>query len=132
MAASTKKNTTSPARKVPQDRKPPKAEQVEQVTPFVDTPGHDLLMPVGDLTGAQQARILAAAKPSGVLDDNRDEDDTFGGIDMDKFADLMDFIGENFVVDADGYAAFSRGPGAMNRGMRLVAAYLGEMGKDAA
>ena len=52
--------------------------------------------------------------------------------DLDAFADFIDYLEENYVVDEAGWQEFSIGAGALHRTMELVMAYAGELGKGVA
>ena len=115
----------APPRK-PQDRKAPAPTNAERELEFYEIEGHELLKPFSKIKSSDQARLMQRLRVV-TGDDPEDAD-----IDLDVFADFIDYLEENDVVDAAGWQEFSIGPGALQRTMELVMAYVGEMGKGAA
>ena len=122
-------------RKSPQDRQPPAAEVVAEAQErFDEVEGHELLRPLSKVKGSDQTRLMARLQRLGLLDEAGD-DAGQGGIadlDLDEFADLIDYISERFALDSAEFDEFTCGEGGFVRALTLVMAYVGEMGKGAA
>lgn len=115
-------------RKTPQDHKKPDAEA--QVR-FEEIEGHELLTPLAKVKGSDQTRLMARLKGLGLADGDADEGQA-DDLDLDAVADLIDYVGEHFALDAAEFDAFTCGPSGMERALALVMGYVGELGKDAA
>lgn len=116
----------------PQDHKTKKTTQDEQKqTRFDELPGAELLKPFSELTGADAMRIVG--KLSGVLgadlEDMDQENVSAIDVDFDAAADLVDYIGERYVVDPEGWGRFNTAKN-MSNVLNLITAYAGELGKD--
>lgn len=110
----------------PQDRKAPAPTNAERELEFSEVEGHELLKPFSQIKSSDQARLMQRLR--GAIGDDAEDTD----IDLDAFADFIDYLEENYVVDAAGWQEFSTGSGALHRTMELVMAYAGEMGKGVA
>ena len=110
----------------PQDRKAPAPTNAERELEFSEIEGHELLKPFSKVKSSDQARIMQRLR--GAIGEDGDDTD----IDLDVFADFIDYLEENYVVDVAGWQEFSIGAGALHRTMQLVMAYAGEMGKGVA
>lgn len=109
-------------RKTPQDHKEPAAEiredakaALESAPALSETPGHELLRPLSEIDGFEQTEILLAFE--------EEESDTRA---------IMSFarrVRDEYVIDKDAFDEFNRGPGAAGRLIKLVMAYVAEMGK---
>lgn len=113
----------------PQDRKPAAAEIAEaQKKRFEEIDGHEHIKPFGKIKGSDQLRIIGRIKSLGL--GGKDEDDVDEkDIDLDGFADFIDWIGERFTVDQDAFEAWSSGEGGIGRTMKLAMGLLSELGK---
>lgn len=132
----TTAKTTARARgaKQPQDHQPSTEEKQRD---FEEIEGHELLVPITQLKASEMTRIQG--RMVRVLGDDLDLKDIGDGeaaeslsassIDFDAMADFMDYIGDNYVVDQDGWDAFFRGQGAQERTQELVMGYASAMGK---
>lgn len=126
--------TNTVAKKTPQDRKPSKAaEDAQKELDFSEVEGHELMKPFSKVRGSDQARLTARLqgifkdKP---IDEISSEDDVdVSDLDFDAFADFLDYVGDNFSVDAEKFEEFTCGQGGMERAQVLVMAYVGELGK---
>lgn len=112
----------------PQDRKAPAPTNAERELEFSEVEGHELLKPFSQIKSSDQARLMQRLR--GAIGDGDDAEDA--DIDLDAFADFIDYLEENYVADAAGWQEFSTGAGALHRTMQLVMAYAGEMGKGVA
>lgn len=112
----------------PQDRKPAAAQvEAEAQARFDEIEGHELLKPLSQVKGSDQARLMGRVQSLGLTDD-MDE----ATVDMDDAADFIDYVGEKFAVDPSGFEAFTCGEGGMIRALNLAMGYAAEMGKGAA
>lgn len=117
----------------PQDRKPAQADVVaEQQANFDEIDGHELLKPFSKVKGSDQLRLLAQLKNLGVLDEDEGEAVDIDDLDLEKVADLIDYVGERFAVEAEAFDEFTTGAGGYERAMNLAIAYAGELGKGVA
>lgn len=115
-------------RKTPQDHKPSDAEvQAEAQARFDEIDGHELLKPLSQVKGSDQARLMGRVQALGLTDD-ADE----AAVDMDAAADFIDYVGEKFAVDPSEFDSFTCGEGGMVRALNLAMGYAAEMGKGAA
>ena len=103
----------------PQDRKAPASTNAERELEFSEVEGHELLKPFSQIKSSDQARLMQRLR---VVTGDDPEDAV---IDLDAFADFIDYLEEN-------WQEFSIGAGALHRTMQLVMAYAGEMGKGVA
>lgn len=87
-----------------------------------DVDGAELLRPPAELRASDQARVLARL---GAFE----QIDVETVADLDKVADLIDWIGERFAVDEDRFSRWSQGDGGMSRAMALAMAWGAEVGK---
>ncbi|MEL0525907.1 hypothetical protein, partial [Neisseria gonorrhoeae] len=106
----TTKTTTARSRaaKQPQDHQPSTEEKQRD---FEEIEGHELLVPITQLRASDMTRIQG--RMIRVLGDDLDLKDIGDGdaaeslsassIDFDAMADFMDYIGDNYVVDQDGW-----------------------------
>lgn len=106
--------------KKPADHQPPAPR-------FQDVPGHDLLKPMSQVRGSDQARLMARLADLGLLSD--DGGDAPASLDLDAAADLIDYTAARFALDQDAFEAFTMGAGGMERALNLVLSYAGELGK---
>ena len=121
-------------RKSPQDRQSPAAEVVAEAQErFDEVEGHELLRPLSKVKGSDQTRLMARLQRMGLLDEAKDDGGEIGfdGLDLDEVADLIDYISERFALDSAAFDEFTCGEGGFSRALRLVMAYVGEMGKGA-
>lgn len=119
--------------KTPQDHKTTKAARdAQQQISFQEVEGHELLKPFSELTGADGARIIGRLKSAlGTDPADMEEGAAAEDMDFDAMADLIDFIGERYVVDPAGWAEFNTAAN-VSKVLELVSAFAGELGKGAA
>lgn len=114
--------------KTPQDRKP---KQVDTVTRFEDLDGAELLKPFDQVKGSDQLRLINKLRSLGYIDDpEADGDAAKPKEDLDKVADLIDWISEKFAVDTDEFEKFTAGQGGYARALDLVMAYASLLGES--
>lgn len=115
--------------KTPQDRKKSAATiAAEQQVAFEEVEGHEHIVPFSKIKGSDQLRIIGRIKALGLGGGEKDED-AETEIDMDGFADFIDWIGERFTVDQKKFETWSSGQGGIGRTMKLAMALLSELGK---
>lgn len=114
----------------PQDHKPTQsATQAEKQANFDEIDGHELLKPFSKVKGSDQLRLLSQLKNLGVMDDSEGDEIDIDDLDLEKVADLIDYVGDRFAVDVDAFEEFTTGAGGYERAMNLAIAYAGELGK---
>lgn len=114
------------SQKTPQDHKPSDAAIAEaQQKRFEDIEGHEHIVPFGKIKGSDQLRIIGRIKKLGLGDGDGEEAD----IDLDGFADFIDWIGERYTVDQQKFEDWSGGEGGIGRTMKLAMGLLSELGK---
>lgn len=119
------------AKKTPQDHQPAAAAIAEaQQKRFEDIEGHEHIKPFGKIKGSDQLRIIGRIKALGLAGKDGDaEEADEKDIDLDGFADFIDWIGERFTEDQDAFEAWSSGEGGIGRTMKLAMGLLSELGK---
>ena len=113
--------------KTPQDHKPSDAEIADiQKKSFSEIEGHEHIKPFSRIKGSDQMRIIGRLKNLGITSgkDNEDSD-----LDLDGFADFVDWIAENYTVDQKKFEEWSAGDAGMIRTMKLAMGLLSELGK---
>lgn len=123
--------------KKPQDHKTTDVEQAAQKqVRFDEVEGHELLKPFSKVKGSDQLRLMGQLKGLGLLnDDDKSEgnpDDASGleidDLNIDKLADLIDYVSEKFALNPDEFDEFTSGKGGYERAINLAIAYAGELG----
>lgn len=111
----------------PQDHKPSQ-EEINAVLQreFSEVEGSELIVPFSKIKGSDQLRIIGRIQSLGI---GADTDADTSDIDMDNFADFVDWIATNFTVDQKKFEDWSGGTGGISRTMNLCMALLGELGK---
>ena len=90
---------------------------------FEDMDGHELLRPLSTVKGSDQARALnQLSKIRGSLQG-------LEAVDLDKVADLIDYVAEHFALDVEEFEKFTSGEGGMSRAFLLTLTYLSLMGE---
>lgn len=122
----------------PQDHQAPKSEiDAKKQLTFNEVEGSELLVPFKRLKASDAMRLtgrLLRTLGDEVLDNNgkidaNDLKAAVSALNWDEAADFIDFIGERYVADPEGWAEFNRFDN-MDAVLDLVFAYAGEMGKD--
>lgn len=114
----------TPQKRAPQDRKRTNKEILEELQQeFSEIEGAEHIVPLGKIKGSDQLRIIGRLKNMG-LGDGEESD-----IDMDGFADFIDWIAERYTVDQEKFEDWSGGPGGMTRTMKLAMGLMSELGK---
>lgn len=114
------------SQKTPQDHKPSDEAIAEaQQKRFEDIEGHEHIVPFGKIKGSDQLRIIGRIKKLGLGDGDGEEAD----IDLDGFADFIDWIGLRYTVDQKKFEEWSGGAGGIGRTMKLAMGLLSELGK---
>lgn len=123
---------TQTKRKVPQDHLPKKEDQLDPSDiVFDEVEGHELLIPIDEIEVEDQLMLTQKMIDLGLVSDEGDSVDSTD-INIGEFAEVVRYIREHNVADAEKFRAFARGRGAQTRVLNLVVAYIGEMGKDGA
>ena len=120
--------------KKPQDHKRPAAElAAEKKLRFSEVEGHELLLPFSEVKGSDQVRLVARLTALGLVGDGEeDEEVSVDDLDMEKLADLIDYVSEKFALDSEAFDNFTKGAGGFERAMNLAVSYAGELGNDGA
>lgn len=115
------------ARKAPQDHKRTNEEIFEDLQQdFSEIEGSELIVPLGKIRATDQMRIMGRIQRLGLMDAGEDGKTD---LDLDGFADLVDWIGEKFSVNQAKFEDWSSGAGGMSRTMKLCMALMSELGK---
>ena len=113
-------------RREPEDHKPSDEAIAEaQQRRFEDIEGHEHITPFSEIKGSDQLRIIGRIKKLGLGDGDGEEAD----IDLDGFADFIDWIGERFTRDQAAFEKWSSGEAGIGRTMKLAMGLLTELGK---
>ena len=102
---------------------------------FEDMDGHELLRPLSTVKGSDQARAMnQLSKVRGSLQgleavDLENPEKALEAVDLDKVADLIDYVAEHFALDVEEFEKFTSGEGGMSRAFLLTLTYLSLMGE---
>ena len=111
--------------KAPQDHKKPNSEIYEDLEKeFSEVEGSELIVPLSKIKGTDQMRIIGKIQSLNISEDSKESD-----MDLDQFADVIDWLSEKFSVDSKKFDTWSSGPGGMMRTMKLAMALMQELGK---
>lgn len=111
--------------KAPQDHKKSNVEIYEDLEKeFSEVEGSDLIVPLGKIKGTDQMRIIGKIQSLNIGEDSKESD-----MDLDTFADVIDWLSEKFSVDPAKFDEWSSGSGGMLRTMKLAMALMQELGK---
>lgn len=123
---------TQTKRKVPQDHLPKKADQIDPSDiVFDEVEGHELLIPIDEIEVEDQLMLTQKMIDLGLVSEDSGSVESTE-INIGDFSEVVRYIREHNVADAEKFRAFARGRGAQTRVLNLVVAYIGEMGKDGA
>lgn len=105
------------------------ATSIPSIPRFEEMEGHELLVPIGDLTSSEQARLLAHSYRLGLVDEALFADPLLAleTGSMPGIADFLDFLTTRFAPDPDGMQAFTSGKGGLVRAVRLAIAYVNQL-----
>lgn len=116
---------TTPARK-PQDHKRTNKEVFDDLQKeFSEVEGSEHIVPLGKIKGSDQLRIIGRLKNLGLGEGDTSAND----LDMDAFADFIDWIADRYTVNKEKFEEWSGGPGGMIRTLQLSMALMSELGK---
>ncbi|MFW0183769.1 hypothetical protein ACN082_09760 [Rothia sp. CCM 9417] len=128
-------NTQLPAQNLneprqPQDHLPSREERLEKAQKnFSEVPGSQYMVPFRKIKGSDQMRIINRLRklmPEGTDAEEFDASE----MDLDDFADFVDYLADNWTVDKEGFESFTSGSGGMVRTLELAMAFADELGKD--
>ncbi len=118
--------------KQPQDRRKKGANVLEETAArFEDIEGHELLKPFTQVKGSDQLRLMSQLQKLGIPDAESTEVDV-NSLDLDKVADLVDWVAERFAVDVAAFEDFTTGKGGFERALTLATSYAGALGESEA
>jgi hypothetical protein len=113
----------------PQDHKAKADTNAQKQARLEEIDGHELLKPFSKVKGSDQLRLMSQLRGLGVLDSGESSTED---LDIDKLADLIDYVAEHFAVDTKTFEEFTTGKGGYDRALNLAIAYAGELGNDGA
>ncbi len=115
-----------------EDHKDKQDTNAEKQERFEDVEGHELLKPFSKVKGSDQLRLMSQLRGLGVLDKKEADQASPEELDIDKLADLIDYVSEKFALSSEKFDAFTSGQGGYERALNLAMAYASELGNDEA